>query len=198
MAGKPKAAPERRQPDDDPLTPAVVDRIRLSIRDRAHDPAQVRRLLAYFSGQTHGTTDSRVNAQIVLYLREAIDNYLRDPRKGRLEAALGLTAPKRRPPSSDTKDRHHLIALQVLKQRLRGRSNDAALAEAGARFAVSTSQAEKVWRAHRDMAFSIECIRRVQAGRRRPLFGASEVKVLRRIYGEDIIDKPLYSAGACK
>lgn len=175
--------------DDEPLTLGDIIDITDAIRARKHDPEQARRLLALFVEQARNQPSGRGAAALLDYLCDAFASYLAKPRKGTLEAALGLTAPEHRPPSPRIAQKHDYIAWDLLQERLKNRSHVYALDHVAAKHSVSMSQADKVWAKRRDAAFDYECMSRRLAGRRPPLFTPSEMRILKAIYGEAIPDR---------
>ena len=114
MAAKREALLGQWQPDDESeLTPARIKQIRNLIRDQAHDPAQARRLLALFASQRREAINRHAMGELVAYLCDAFEEYLRNPKKGSLERALGLLAPKHRALELKlTHFRGHLIVVE--------------------------------------------------------------------------------------
>jgi hypothetical protein len=187
MAARKSVLRAWRPSDDKELTPATIRQILWSVDDGSQDPAQVRRVLGHIAdclnpGKGIDPT-KQLSTEVRRYFRDAILAYLLSPRKGSLEAALGLNAPTHRAESEDIQDRHHAIALAVLRARLEGKGAKASYGIVGGQHCVSSSQAEKVWRANRQAALSFECVVR-RRNSAPPLFTPAEAKILKSIYGD--------------
>ncbi len=94
----------KEREDLEELTEGAANEIVWQIRDGEHEPEQARRLLQQFLDVTEtGRPDQKILPSVLLeFLRAVFAEYLKDPKKGRLEKLLGLVRSSKRPVSNES------------------------------------------------------------------------------------------------
>jgi hypothetical protein len=172
--------------DEDELTLGLICQIASNIRDGKADPEQARRLLRHFLDCTErARPDQKVLPDPLLeFFRHAFAVYLKDPRPGKLEKLLGLTRQKRgKPINPETPERHHMIALEVLRRRLEGKLFSDAVLDASEKFGIHERNVQDIWSDHKHVALDLEAVYRGLEAPDQKAWWTDEEKIrLRKMY----------------
>jgi hypothetical protein len=149
--------------DEDELTPGLICQTSSDIRDGKADPEQARRLLRHFLDCTERRRpDQKVLPDPLLeFFRHVFAVYLKDPRPGNLEKLLGLTRQGRgRPINPETAENYHMIAWEVLRRHLEGKSFSNAVLDASVKFSFHERNVQDIWKDHKRVALNLEAVSR--------------------------------------
>jgi hypothetical protein len=173
--------------DEEALTPAVIYSIICDIREGNPDPDQARRLLEYFVKVTEGNIDKRItDGGLFTFIRDAIKQYLDNPKNGELERLLGLKLANKRPLNTHKQMR---LAWAVLENLLQGKNRAKAIKSVSDNFHVNERSIGKAWDKHKHTALTFETAKRAnESTDKKAKLNDKERIILKKYYGKFIKD----------
>ena len=176
----------RKPGDEETLTPAVIWQIICDINEGNPDPVQARRLLEYFVKITEKGIDKRItNGGLFNFIRDAIKQYLDNPKNGELERLLGLKQAKKRPLNTDKQTQ---LAWAVLEYLLQGKNRTRAIECVSDDSHVNERNIGKYWDKYKYQALMFEaCKRANESTDKKAKWNGKETIILKKYYGEFII-----------